>query len=352
MTGLQSLLDSVPDFFEIVQHFGMAFERRVGRSMRISVFDFGQPYWIDAGNHVALSRAFADLFSDSQSGAAIRAFLGLPDSISAGANFIADSSLPIDHKVENSIVIGTKITGKGSSIQGAVVLGSNIGYIIANHGASVIWCRVDDLRVDGPNGIAFRLDGPQHVVLGDESATTLCLGDRILNLKYSRRIGNIDPYIFERRLPGNPVSFSEAASLVKAVDPIELHHSWMARLARVQLAGIALFGESEPVISGWRRAACSRCGCHKRCTQHAGEDQDHASEEEHAQLNEKNIRWRVGVPVPSAGSYPAFVIQLLGRWHVSIPGNASEGYKISCQLRILASQLSRDSVKDLLLAIS
>jgi hypothetical protein len=84
LTGLQSLLDSIPDFFEIVQHFRMAFERRVDRPMRISVFDFGQPCWIDAGSHVALSRAFTDLFSDSQSGAAIRAFLGLSDSIGAG----------------------------------------------------------------------------------------------------------------------------------------------------------------------------------------------------------------------------------------------------------------------------
>ena len=200
-----------------------------------------------------LSRAFTDLFSASQSGAAIRAFLGLPDSISAGANFIVDSSLPIDHKVENSIVIGSTITGNGSSIEGAVVLGSNIGRVIADHGAAIIWCRVDDLRVDGPNGIAFRLDGAQHAVLGDESATTLWLGERILNLKYSRRIGNIDPRIFEKRLSGNPVSFSEAASLVKSVDPIELHRSWLARLATVSLG-------HGGVRSALPRAASLRCG--------------------------------------------------------------------------------------------
>ena len=155
LPGLQALLDSVPDFFEIVQRFRMAFERRVGRSMRISVFDFGQPYWIDVGNHVTLSSAFTDLFSDSESGAAIRAFLGLPDSLALGANFIADSSLPTDCKVNNSIVIGTTISDEESSIQGAVVLGSNIGRVVANRGASIVWCRVEDLRVDGPNGIAF-----------------------------------------------------------------------------------------------------------------------------------------------------------------------------------------------------
>jgi hypothetical protein len=233
LLGLRALLDSVPDFFEIVQRFRMAFERRVGRSMRISVFDFGQPYWIDAGSHAALSSAFTDLFSGSQSGSAIRAFLGLPDSLATGANFIADSSLPADCKVNNSIVIGTTITGEESAIQGAVVLGSNIGRVVASRGASVVWCRVDDLRVDGPNGIAFRLDGHQHVVLGDESATTLLLGERVVNLKYSRGLGNIDRYIFERRLPDNPVSFSEAASLVQSVDPIELHRSWTARLTIV-----------------------------------------------------------------------------------------------------------------------
>jgi hypothetical protein len=99
-------------------------------------------------------------------------------------------------------------------------------------------------------------------------------------------------------------------------------------------------------------AASLHCGRHKRCAQHAGKDQDHASEEEHAQLNEKNVYRRVGVSVPSPGSYPASVIQLLGRWHVSVPGNAGKGDKISCQFRILASQLSLDSVEDLLLAIS
>jgi hypothetical protein len=231
LQGLRTLLDNVPDFFEIAQRFRTAFERRVGRSMRVSVFNFGEPYWIDAGNHVALSNAFADLFSGSQSGAAIRAFLGLPDSLASGGNFITDSSLPTGCKVANSIVIGTTITSTRSSIQGAIILGSNIGHVVANRGASIVWCRVEDLRVDGPNGIAFRLDGRQHVVLGHESATTLLLGERVMNLKYSRTLGNIDRYTFEKRLLDNPVSFSEAASLVRAVDPIELHRSWMTRLA-------------------------------------------------------------------------------------------------------------------------
>jgi hypothetical protein len=111
-------------------------------------------------------------------------------------------------------------------------------------------------------------------------------------------------------------------------------------------------------LGAWRRsvrvarAACLRGGRHKRCAQHAGKDQDHASEEEHAQLNEKNVYRRVGVPVPSPGSYLASVIRLLGRWQVSVPGNVGKGDKISCQSRILASQLGLYSVEDLLLAIS
>lgn len=233
LSGLQSLLDSIPDFFEIVQQFRVSFERLAGRPIRISVLDLGEPYWIDVGSHAAVSNAFADIFSDSEPGAAIRAFLGLPDSLAEGASFVANSSIPADCKVDNSIVIGATITGEGSSIQSAIVIGSNVGHILANPGSSVIWCRVDDLQVEGPNGIAFRLDGPQHLVRGDESATTLLLGERVVNLKYSRKFGNIDRSIFEERLPDNPVSFSEAASLVRSVDPIELHHAWAARLAAI-----------------------------------------------------------------------------------------------------------------------
>ena len=231
LSGLQALLDSIPDFYEIVQRLRVAFEQRVGRPVRVAIFDFGQPYWIDVGNHLTLSSALADLFSTNQSGAVIRAFLGLPDSLAMGANFIADSSLPNDCNVKNSIVIGTTIPAEGSSVEGAVVLGSNIGRIVANRGAAIVWCRVEDLRVDGPNGIAFRLDGPQHVVLGDESATTLLLRERAVNLKYWHTLGNIDRHTFERCLLDNPVSFSEAASLVKSVDPIELHRRWTAKLA-------------------------------------------------------------------------------------------------------------------------
>jgi len=233
LSGLQALLDSIPDFYEIVQRLRMAFERRVGRPVRVSIFDFGQPYWIDVGNHLTLSNALADLFSVNESGDVIRAFLGLPDSLATGSNFIADSSLPGDCNVKNSIVIGTTVTGEGSSIEGAVVLGSKIGRIVANRGAAIVWCCVEDLRVDGPNGIAFRLDGPHHVVLGDESATTLLLGERAVNLKYWHRLGNIDRHSFERCLLDNPLSFSEAASLVKSVDPVELHRSWAAKLATV-----------------------------------------------------------------------------------------------------------------------
>lgn len=225
------MLDSIPDFFEIAQRFRIAFERRVGRPMRISVFNFGEPYWIDAGNHIALSSAFTDLFSGSEPGAAIRAFLGLPEALSTGESFITQSSLPSACRVVNSVVIGATITSEQSSIEGAIVLGSKVGRVVANRGASIVWCHVEDLRVDGPNGIAFRLDGEQQVVLGHESATTLLLQDRTVDLKYSRTLGNIDRDAFEKRLLDNPVSFSEAASLVRSVDPIELYHSWMARLA-------------------------------------------------------------------------------------------------------------------------
>lgn len=231
LSGLQALLESVPDFYSIVQTFKNNFERHVGRPIFVAVLDFGEPYWIDVGNHHALSSALADMFSSSEHGSAIREFLGLPESLSAGASFVANSSLPPDCVVDNSIVIGTAITGQASRIRGSVVLGSRIGRLVADRGTSAIWCRADDLRVNGPHGFAFRLDGQREIVNGDESATTLLLPGRVLNLKYSRNFGSIDKQVFESRLGDNPVSFAEAASLVRSIDPVDLHRTWAARLA-------------------------------------------------------------------------------------------------------------------------
>lgn len=231
LSGLQTLLEGIPDFYSITQTFKTNFERRVGRPIHIAVLDFGEPYWIDVGNHHALSSALADMFSSSEHGSAIREFLGLPESLSSGASFVANSILPPDCVVENSIVIGTAITGQASSIRGSVVLGSRIGRLVADRGTSAVWCRADDLRLNGPHGFAFRLDSPSEIVNGDESATTLLLPDRVLNLKYSRNLGSIDRRAFESRLGDNPVSFAEAASLVGSMDPVDLHRTWAARLA-------------------------------------------------------------------------------------------------------------------------
>jgi hypothetical protein len=226
LPGLQALLTGIPDFYEIVQRFRVSFEHRIGRPLRISIFDFGEPYWIDAGNHVALSRAFSDLFSASEPGATIRAFLGLPDSLANGGSFVKDSRIPVGCSIENSIVIGTSIRDERSAVEGAVILGSNIGQAIAAPGTAAVWCHVEDLSVQGPNGIAFRLDGKRHELLGNESATTLLLPDRVVQLKYSRAWGGISNELFETRLADNPLSFAEAASLIRAVDPIELYRSW------------------------------------------------------------------------------------------------------------------------------
>lgn len=231
LSGLHALLESIPDFYAIVQTFKANFERHVGRPIFVAVLDFGEPYWIDVGNHHALSSALADMFSSSEHGSAIREFLGLPESLSTGASFVANSSLPPDCVVDNSIVIGTAVTGQASSIRGSVVLGSRIGRLVADRGTSAIWCHADDLRISGPHGFAFRLDSPHEVVNGDESATTLLLPDRVLNLKYSRNFGSINQQAFESRLGDNPVSFAEAASLVRSIDPVDLHRTWAARLA-------------------------------------------------------------------------------------------------------------------------
>lgn len=226
LSGCQSLIESVPDFFQIILELRENFERRAGRPPRVVVADFGEPYWIDIGNHAALGSALSSIFVPGRAGEVIRAFLGLPESLSSGGSFVVDSTVPLGCVVENSIVVGSQIGSLESSIRGSVVLGARIGLLSAASGAAVISCRLSELRIEGPNAVAFRLKAEREVICPNASATTIYDGEEWMVLRYEASLGPIDRGFFEKSVLSNPVSYAEAAKRVAAVDPSELHRWW------------------------------------------------------------------------------------------------------------------------------
>lgn len=228
--GALELLAGFPDFYETVCRFKAAFAALHGRKPRVSILDFGEPYWIDVGSHVALSRALADVFAPSDAGDALRAFLGLPGSLAAGRSFVAASHVPARCRIEGSVVLGASIAQDSSQISGSIVLGSKLGRVCASRGATISWCRASDLSVKGPHGMAFRLDTQTSVVRGTECATTILLGKQRADLRYDRRLGNIEADSFFGTVLDNRYSFSEAAELVMETDPTELYADWCNQL--------------------------------------------------------------------------------------------------------------------------
>jgi hypothetical protein len=223
--GLRDLESGFPQFFDTVQALKGLLRRDLGRDVRVGVLDFGQPYWLDAGNHVALRNAFSSIFEPGQEGGALRAFLGLPDSLAEGESFILDSHIAAGARVRNSVVIGSHILSPDSDLDGAIVMGSRLGRLRVTRGGAAISCVADDLQVDGPHGMAFRLNcsGKVH---GSEGVATLATGTQSFVMRYDESLGAINTDEFSEVVLGNPMSFSAASKLMSTVDPTWLDEYW------------------------------------------------------------------------------------------------------------------------------
>jgi hypothetical protein len=217
--GFANLTTSVPTFFSSVQRVKDRLQQELGRKLRVGVLDFGEPYWLDAGSHLALRTAFADIFACSERGRTMRAFLGLPDSLANGDSFIKDSRIAAGARVQGSVVIGSEIRDPASCLEGAVVLDSRLGFLQVSPGGAALCSVSDDLRVDGPHGVAFRIRGKNEVA-GHESATTLQIGSQSIVMRYDDKLGMIDGKTYSEPVLENPISYRDASRAMNEIDPL------------------------------------------------------------------------------------------------------------------------------------
>ncbi|TCO45850.1 hypothetical protein EV192_12036 [Actinocrispum wychmicini] len=224
-TGFASLGSAVPRFFSAVQSMKRRLQQELGRELRVAVMDFGEPYWLDAGNHLSLRNTFGDVFAPNEQGRVVRAFLGLPESLSEGESFVRDSKIAPGVRVHGSVIIGSEIRDPGSSIEGAIVIGSRLGRLRVNSGGVVLCSVSDDLEVQGPHGIAFRIFGKSKVA-GTESAATLLMGNRSTTMTYDDKLGTIGDGTYSEAVLGNSMSFRDASQAMGLVDPLLLDRLW------------------------------------------------------------------------------------------------------------------------------
>ena len=230
-SGFRELNDSVPDFFGLVQKAKRNLTDRLGRELRVGILDFGEPYWLDAGNHQSLRSAFMDLFSDTTEGETLRAFLGLPDSLASGGSFIKDCRIAPGTQIDGSIVIGAEIRDPESVVDGALVLRGSYGRLRIHKGGIAIWSAADELSIEGPNGTAFRFSG-DGAVSGHSSVSTLISESGAIPMRYDDAIGTIDSDAYSRIVADNPMSFRDASERMASVDPLWLHKAWEQTMSR------------------------------------------------------------------------------------------------------------------------
>jgi len=207
------LVEAIPDFWRRVQSAKSALAERTGRAFASRVFDFGDPYWFDAGNHAALRGGLGDVFGSGRDGETLRAFLGLPEGLSRGASLIRDSRIEPGAEIRNSIVIDSTVSHAESFAERSIVLSSELGRLRADPGSVVIECACPMLEVDGPEGFAIRLDSSAHV-RGDEVTAGLRTPDGPLRLSHFGPSVIVDGERYESRLWANPISFKAASDLV------------------------------------------------------------------------------------------------------------------------------------------
>ncbi|MFH1878404.1 MAG: hypothetical protein ABH883_06330 [Candidatus Omnitrophota bacterium] len=130
--GLQSLEEMIkkssPEigFFEKVQEVKTRFRQEYGRDVNLKTLDLGEKtYWADMGQHKAMREKFMSLNSNTASGVIARKLAGIPGVRDNNGNIIINSTISPAVKVKDSVIINSRITGRGT-ITGGVVIDSEL----------------------------------------------------------------------------------------------------------------------------------------------------------------------------------------------------------------------------------
>lgn len=224
-TGFRDLNSSIPSFFTSVQTVKRNLQERLGRELRVSILDFGEPYWLDAGNHQSLKTSLADLFRDTEDGATLRAFLGLPQTLATGGSFIKDCNIAPGVRIARSIVIDTEVRDPNSVIDGGVILRGSYGHLEVSTGGVAIWSTADELTISGPHGSVFRFSG-NGTIGSNECTSTLITESGPLPMRYDWTLGTIDSNTYNEVVAGNPISYQAASGHMAHIDPLWLYKFW------------------------------------------------------------------------------------------------------------------------------
>jgi hypothetical protein len=215
--GIADLEAKYPDFFEKITIVKHIVERKNGRAFRVKALDFGDVFWTDFGQHLALRNNLSVLLESNEQGELTRDLFNLPHERDEKGNTIIDSKIHPNARIANSLIVDSVIKGSDTNIQGGVVVGSTHDRVHMPQGGTSLFCTARELSFNGPNAIAFHSiapvislsEGGRHsTVVTPQGAYQLVSNEAIIDYKGA----NYSNAILE-----NAISFAEANKRVEGM---------------------------------------------------------------------------------------------------------------------------------------
>lgn len=219
ITGMDALLERIPDFYSRLAGVRDALEKRNHRPFTVKVLDFGEVFWTDFGQHLALRQNLSALLAEDERGRLTRALFGIPEAKDMRGNRLVKTSLPDGADIQNSVIIDTEIHSPETVIHGGIIIGGTHGRLNLPHGGIAMFCTTSELTFEGPNAIAFQSILPELRLPQGGRHATVITPDGPLQFFTREAITDYKGANFTQPLEGNPISFDEAATLVEAADP-------------------------------------------------------------------------------------------------------------------------------------
>jgi hypothetical protein len=219
ISGIDALLECMPDFYIRLAGVRDRLEKLNRRPFTVKVLDFGEVFWTDFGQHLALRQNLSALLAEDERGRLTRALFDLPEQRDERGNWLVNARIPDGADVRDSLIVDAEIRSPQTVIHGGIIIGGSYGRLSLPQGGMVLFSTLGELAFDGPHAIAFQSILPAlRLPEGGRHATVITPGGP-LQLCTREALNDYKGDNYLQPLDGNPVSFDEAANLVEAADP-------------------------------------------------------------------------------------------------------------------------------------
>jgi hypothetical protein len=227
ISGMDQLLERIPDFFSRLAGVRERLEKINRRPFTVKVLDFGEVFWTDFGQHLALRQNLSALLAEDSRGRLTRALFNLPEEKDARGNRLVNATIPDGADIRDSLLVDAQVRSPDTLIHGGIIIGGTYGRLWMPQGGTAMFCTVGELSFDGPNAIALQSILPTlRLPEGGRHATVITARGPV-QLYTNEAISDYKGSNYFQPLDGNPVSFDEASNLVEAADPqvlVEVEH--------------------------------------------------------------------------------------------------------------------------------